>query len=189
MNPLNTEPYQIAKRIGDGRHPYLGDDGVFLPDGTPLLRRSRTGDWELRPLPALAKALASHGDDIDLMVWRCRSLAGIADALNKGNKADAIFRLLHLRLRGDEAVTIRATAAPLNRRDRIALGKSCEDEPRIPAGNRTGGEWCNANWDGTSGYYGDNTRTDIIKNRIDDALQGKKFIAVIGGLGPVDKGR
>ena len=53
MTALNPEPYQLAKRIGDGRHPYLGDDGVFLPDGTPLLRRSPYGSWEPRALPAL----------------------------------------------------------------------------------------------------------------------------------------
>ena len=100
MNPLNFEPYKLANRIGDGRHPYLGDDGVFLPDGTPLLRRSRYGDWEPRPLEALAKALAPHDDDIDVMAWRCRRLAAIADHLNKGDKVLAIISLLHLRLRG-----------------------------------------------------------------------------------------
>ena len=132
MNPLNPEPYQVAKRIGDGRHPYLGDGGVFLPDGTPLLRRSRYGDWEPRPLEALVKALAPHDDDIEVMAWRCRRLAAIADYLNKGDKALAIISLLHLHLRGNPA------------EERGGLAKTSDAwtwEPRIAAGLEGAGEW------------------------------------------------
>ena len=132
MNPLNPEPYQLAKRRGDGRYPYLGDDGVFLPDGTPLLRRTRYGDWEPRPLEALVKALAPHDDDIEVMAWRCRRLAAIADYLNKGDKVLAIISLLHLHLRGNSAV------------ERGGLAKTSDAwtwEARIAAGLEGAGEW------------------------------------------------
>ena len=133
MNPFNPEPYQLAKRRGDGRYPYLSDEGVFLPDGTPLLRRTRYGDWEPRPLLTLAKALACHTDDLEVLALRCDRIAGIADYLNKGNVVVAIISLLHLQLRGSPAPEATWLAKAFNEIDDIAwLDKASPDDEDHP---------------------------------------------------------
>jgi len=40
-----------------------------------------------------------------------------------------------------------------------------------------------ADWDGTSGQYGDNTRLEAIRQQIYEALKNKKAIAIVGGAG------
>jgi len=68
-------------------------------------------------------------------------------------------------------------------KETITFGKQYDPcQPRTPAGNgKESGQWCSTDWDGTSGRYGDNTKKEIIRKKIDEALQGKKAIAVVGG--------
>lgn len=120
-DPLSP-PYRLATSGGDGRHPYLSDDGAFLADGTPLLTRTGAGEWRPRQAEDVQKAAAFTGSAYRV---RAEGLATIARALNQGQPARAAIALLHLRL------------PPLPG----SLAKGNTDQPRVPAGQSGGGQW------------------------------------------------
>ena len=62
-------------------------------------------------------------------------------------------------------------------------GNSGEGQSRAPTGSPQGGQQHPADWDGTSGRYGDNTRLEAIRQQIYEALKNKKAIALVGGAG------
>ena len=58
-------------------------------------------------------------------------------------------------------------------------GSAGEGQSRASAGSQQHP----ADWDGTSGRYGDNTRLEVIRQQIYEALKNKKAIAIVGGAG------
>lgn len=133
-SPFFTE-YRLADSRGDGRHPYLNEDGAFLGNATPLLAK-KAGSWSPQPRGALEQILtAGYGIPVDLG-WRMKNLSCLAHALNRGDRSLAAILLVHMEL----------PALPDGGARRMAMADGLArsynpNEPRVPAGNPGGGEW------------------------------------------------
>ena len=87
--------FKLAGEDGDGRWPYLNDDGAFLGDGVALLERDAQGLWRPRPRETLQRLLdIGYGDGIDAD-RRIAALASVARALNAKATARAAMTLVH----------------------------------------------------------------------------------------------
>jgi len=132
--------FRLAGPRGDGRHPYVNDDGAFIGRGVPLLERNALGRWQPRDETVLERLLAlGYGVAVELE-WRGAYLRHVAAALNEGNIALAGISLLRMQLGAlPSAEHARRMAAV----DGLLVKDNPDwaDEPRVPAGNPDGGQW------------------------------------------------
>lgn len=120
----------------DGRGAYLDDSGACFGIGVPLLEHDDYGRWRARPRQVLERLFAiGLGAPIDLS-WRMIKLAGVARALNAGDRSLAAITLVQA-----ELPTL--TSDVLTRRMALADGVSKAydaTEPRDACGRWTTGD-------------------------------------------------
>lgn len=143
MRPIIRE-FTVAGPHGDGRNPFLNQDGAFLGHGTPLLEKDSSGYWTPRPQSELERLLSiGYGIPISLDN-RMGGLKATARALNKGDRCLATIALVHTAFPplpdGD-------FAQQMAKADNLT--KYRPDQARVPAGNPQGGQWTT---DGGAGY-------------------------------------
>jgi hypothetical protein len=157
--------FRLAGPRGDGRHPYVNNDGAFIGRGVPLLARDPLGRWRPREEAVLGRLLRTgYGEPFELG-WRARHLRHIAAALNDSDLALASISLLQMQLpplRSASHARAMAKADGLLVKD----NPDWEDEPRVPAGNPDGGRW-------TADAGSDDTVIEPAAVQI-DATQAKK---------------
>ena len=136
MTPPFLREFKLAGEDGDGRWPYLNDDGAFLGEGVALVERDAHGLWRTRPREALQRLLdIGYGGGIDAD-RRIGALDSVARALNAKDKARAAMTLVHA---GLPPLTDPERARKMAQAN--ALLKYSPDQPRVPAGEPDGGEW------------------------------------------------
>jgi Mannosyl-glycoprotein endo-beta-N-acetylglucosaminidase len=131
--------FKLAGSSGDGRHPYVDKNGVFIGQGTPLLERDVRGQWKPRAEAAIEGLLSRGYGAVFKLGWRYRQLHRVAEALNEGDLALASISLLHVQLAplpSDERDATARAGGPLAKEN-----VDWQDEPRVPAGSPDGGEW------------------------------------------------
>ena len=90
--------HRLAGPQGDGRHPYLNENGAFIGCGVPLLERDVAGRWKPRDSTVLEGLFAKgYGSAVDLG-WRMTQLGYVAQAMNKGDLSLANISLVHMAL-------------------------------------------------------------------------------------------
>jgi hypothetical protein len=132
--------FKLAGSRGDGRHPYVNGDGAFIGRGVPLLERDALGQWKPRGQAVLERLLSKgYGVSVELG-WRDTQLRHVAAALNDGNVALACISLLRMQL---PPLPSARHARNMAKGDGLLVkdNPDWEDEPRVPAGNRDGGQW------------------------------------------------
>ena len=110
--------------------------------------------------------------------WTSTTLNGLAD------RAETAMPIPFAAPVGTTAATVGTEQTGLAAGERSqgrGPGSAGEKQSRPPAGSPQGGQQHPADWDGTSGTYGDNTRLEVIKQQIYEALKNKKAIALVGG--------
>jgi len=166
--------FKLAGPRGDGRHPYISNDGAFIGRGVPLLERDALGQWKPRDRAVFQQLLVKgYGVPIE-SDWYEAQLRRVARALNQGNLALASISLLHLRLPTlPSADRARAMAAT----DGLAVkyNPDWEEEPRVPAGEPGHGEWTD---EGNSGADSGNALITPAAARVDETQARKeRFVA------------
>lgn len=135
MHPLIRE-FTVAGPRGDGRNPFLNQNGAFLGHGTPLLEKDSSGQWTPRPQRELERLLSiGYGCPISLDD-RMGGLKATAHALNKGDRCLAAIALVHTAL---PPLPNEDLAQQMARIDNLT--KYRPDQPRVPAGSPEGGQW------------------------------------------------
>lgn len=115
-------------------------DGVALGPA-PLIHRIAASDegtrYFMRPPAEVARALGlAYRDMSETEFERCLvGLGRIAEALDRGDPALAAIMAVHLRLPEIDATGMAKLAST------VELHKYNPDQPRVPAGNRDGGQW------------------------------------------------
>jgi hypothetical protein len=141
-NALGIRRFRLAGPAGDGRHAYLNEEGAFLGSGVALVTRS-ADKWGnktfiARPEAALARLWrAASGTSIDTAPL-ARRLAGVAEALNKGERALAAIRLVQAEI---DPLADDAAATRLAKVDRLLKAGFNPGELRLPRGVTGGGQW------------------------------------------------
>ena len=136
MTPPSLREFKLAGEDGDGRWPYLNDDGAFLGEGVALVERDAHGLWRTRPREALQRLLdIGYGGGINAG-RRIDALDSVARALNAKDKARAAMTLVHA---GLPPLTDPERARKMAQAN--ALLKYSADQPRVPAGEPDGGQW------------------------------------------------
>lgn len=92
------QEFSLAGPSGDGRRPFINDDGVFIGDGIPLLDRDSDGHWAPRDPAKLQKLLRAGYGNQPFIGESLGKLGGVARALNRGDRCLAAITLLHARL-------------------------------------------------------------------------------------------
>jgi hypothetical protein len=133
----------------DGLHAYMGENGAFIGNGTPLLdckrHTSKGSQWSPRPKHILRRLLeTAYGCPVNVEAVHA-SLERVAKALNDGDKGVATIALLHANFTPLASIS---HAEKMRRAD--TLSKASVDDPvhpGWPAGtpNSLGGKYRNKN--------------------------------------------
>jgi len=115
----------------DGLHAYMGENGAFIGNGTPLLdykrHSSKGSQWSPRPKHVLRRLLeAAYGYPVNVEAVHT-SLERVAKALNDGDKGIATIALLHANFPPLASI---AHAEKMRRAD--TLVKASVDDPVHP---------------------------------------------------------
>src|SRR5580658_7080195 len=131
---------KLAGPIGDGRHAYLNENGVYIGRGVPLLEKDAFGRWKPRDKLLLERLFAKgYGNGVDLGP-RITQLSYVARAMNMGDYGRASVALVRMELPPlPDAESARRMAAADGLLTKY--NPDWDDEPRVPMGDTTGGEW------------------------------------------------
>jgi hypothetical protein len=136
MNPSVGPSFRLVHRGGPGLS--CDETGVAL-GAVPLVERSGSAAWSVCPAEELSGVLATaYGHQTPEVVAKChRGLHRIARRLEAGDLAQATMEAVMVGF-PDLSPPAMAKLALL-----IDLSKDAawENEPRVPAGQRTGGQW------------------------------------------------
>ena len=148
MNVPLIREFKLGGRNGDGRHAYVNEEGAFIGPDVPLLEQDRWGRFKPRMKDDLERLFKiGYGSPFDL-TSRMTRLSYVAQALNKGEVGLASISLVLMEL---QPLPSGFRAQAMAEADSLAkYNPNWREQPRLPAGNPSGGRWTSEDEGGIS---------------------------------------